>query len=162
MRRNRIFVLLAVATVALAGAPAALAQASDADLPQQQRAETDADRQALVAINLDLTDAEHQAFWPLYREYRSEMAAVDGRAQKLIYDYAEVWESATPLQAAAMIDELMSIQEDNLALRRSYLPRFRKVLPEVKVARFLQIENKIDAVVMLDLAASIPLIKTGE
>jgi Spy/CpxP family protein refolding chaperone len=161
MKRNPISILLALATVALAGAPAALAQISDTDLPQQQRADTDADRRALVAINLDLTDAEHQAFWPLYREYRSEMAAVEDRQQNLIQSYAEVWESATPVQAAAMIDEMVSIQEDELELRRSYLPRFRKVLPEVKVARFLQIENKIDAVVMLDLAASIPLIKTG-
>jgi hypothetical protein len=56
MRRNRIYVLLAVATVALVGATVALAQVSENDLPQQQPADTDADRQALVAINLDSSD----------------------------------------------------------------------------------------------------------
>jgi glycyl-tRNA synthetase beta subunit len=52
----------------------------------------------------------------------------------------------------------MSIQGAELKVKETYLPKFRKVLPEVKVARFLQIENKIDTLIKLDLAAEIPLI----
>jgi hypothetical protein len=35
----------------------------------------------------------------------------------------------------------------------------RKVLPAKKVARYLQIENKIRAVVKYDLAAVVPLVQ---
>ncbi len=57
-----------------------------------------------------------------------------------------------------MVDEMLSIQQAELKVKEAYLPKFRKVIPEIKVARFLQIENKIDALIKLELAADIPLI----
>jgi len=42
------------------------------------------------------------------------------------------------------------------------LSKFRKVLPETKVARLLQIENKIDAIINYGLADAIPLIEAGD
>jgi len=112
----------------------------------------------VVAANLSLTETEGAAFWPLYREYRGEMAKVGDRLQKLIQDYAKTYESATAEQAKAMVDEMMSIQRAELKVKESYLPRFRKVIPELKVARLLQIENKIDILIRLELADAIPLI----
>jgi hypothetical protein len=44
-------------------------------------------------------------------------------------------------------------------LIQSYLPRFRQALPEKKVARYYQLENKIRAVVNFELARSIPLVR---
>ena len=46
-----------------------------------------------------------------------------------------------------------------MKLPNQYLKRFRKVLPEKKVMRFMQIENKMDAVIEFELAGSIPLAK---
>ena len=149
-----------VLAVLLASAPA-VAQVSDTDLLQQFRAEIQTDRQALVAANLGLTDAEGQAFWPIYRQYRAEMGAVGDRMQQLIMDYAEVWEAPTEDQARAMIDELMAIRKEELKVRKSYLKKFRKVLPEVKVAQFVQLENKIDAIINYGLADAIPLVGTS-
>ena len=158
--RTRIVTFAVIAAVALAaGAQGLRAQVSETDQFQQLRADIQADRQAVVAENLALTDAEGQAFWPLYREYRGEMAKVGDRMQKLIQDYAKIYDSATNEQAKPMVDEMLSIQRAELKVKESYLPRFRKVLPEVKVARFLQIENKLDALIRLDLAAEIPLIR---
>ena len=73
--------------VLLASVPA-VAQVSDTDMLQQLRADIQTDRQALVAANLGLSDAEGEAFWPIYRQYRAEMGAVGDRMQKLITDYA--------------------------------------------------------------------------
>ena len=133
---------------------------SETDALQQLRADIQADRQAVVAANLGLTDAEGAAFWPLYREYRGELAKGGDRLQKMIQDFARVYDTATTEQAKALVDEMFAIQKLDLTVKESYLPRFRKVLPEVKVARFLQIENKVDAVVKLGLAADMPLIGT--
>ena len=157
--KSKIFSVVLVLAVALvAGAPGVLAQASETDQLHQLRAEIQADRQAVVAANLSLTETEGAAFWPLYREYRGEMAKVGDRLQKLIQDYAKTYESATAEQAKAMVDEMMSIQRAELKVKESYLPRFRKVIPELKVARLLQIENKIDILIRLELADAIPLI----
>ena len=149
--------------VALAfGAPTVLAQVSQTDMLQQLRADIQADRQAVVAANLGLTDVQGAAFWPVYREYRAEMGKVGDRLQKLIQDYAKVYESVTEQQAKIMVDEMLAIGRDDLKVREAYLPRFRKVLPETKVARFLQIENKIDAVIKFQLADIIPLAKAAK
>ena len=160
MKRERsIFVVILAAALAL-GAANAPAQMSETDALQQLRADIQADRQAVVAANLGLTDAEGAAFWPLYREYRGELAKGGDRLQKMIQDFARVYDTATAEQAKALVDEMFAIQKLDLTVKESYLPRFRKVLPEVKVARFLQIENKVDAVVRLGLAADMPLIGT--
>ena len=157
--KSKIFSVVLILAVALVvGASAVRAQVSETDQLQQLRAEIRADRQAVVAANLKLTDAEGAAFWPLYREYHGEIAKVGDRLQKLIQDYAVTYENATAEQARAMVDEMMSIQRAELKVKESYLPRFRKVIPELKVARFLQIENKMDTLIKLDLAANIPLI----
>jgi hypothetical protein len=53
----------------------------------------------------------------------------------------------------------MSIEALGPKLRQAYLPKFRKVLPETKVVRYYQIENKIQAALMYEIAANIPLMK---
>ena len=158
MKSKILSVVLVLVVALVVGASGVCAQVSETDQLQQLRAEIQADRQAVVMANLKLTDAEGQAFWPLYREYRGEMAKVGDRLQKLIQDYAVTYENATPEQAKAMVDEMMSIQRAELKVKETYLPKFRKVIPELKVARFLQIENKIDTLIKIDLAANIPLI----
>ena len=162
MKSTIMTVVVALAVALVAGAPAVLGQVSETDQLEQLRAEIQADRQAVVAANLGLTDAEGAAFWPLYREYRGETAKVGDRLQKLIQDYAKVYDSATAEQAKAMVDEMLSIKQAELKVKETYVPKFRKVVPEVKVARFLQIENKIDALINVELAADIPLIASGK
>jgi len=39
------------------------------------------------------------------------------------------------------------------------VPRLEKVIPGMKVARYMQIENKIRAVIKYELAESIPLVE---
>ena len=76
-------------------------------------------------------------------------------------NYSKVYETATEEQASAMLDEMLAIQNDKLKTKQSYAKKFKKVIPAVKVARFYQIENKIDAIISYDLAAVIPLIAAG-
>lgn len=160
MKNKLSFVLLAVL---LFSASAVVAQVTDTDYLEQMRADISADRQALVAANLGLTDAEGQAFWPVYREYRNEMAAkVGDRLQKLIQDYADVLDTMTDDKAKAMVDEMMTIQQQEFKVRKSYLSKFRKALPEIKVARFLQIENQMDAIIKIGLVESVPLVASAD
>jgi len=64
--------------------------------------------------------------------------------------------------AKKLLDEYMTIETLGPKLRQAYLPKFRKALPEIKVARYYQIENKIQAAVMYELAAKIPLVETAK
>ena len=57
------------------------------------------------------------------------------------------------------MDENLSIQQAEVKLQSSYVPKLNKALPATKVARYQQIENKIRAVIKYDLAATIPLVQ---
>jgi hypothetical protein len=162
MNEKSFSIVPLLAACLVAGAATAAAQMSETDALQQLRADIQADRQAVTALNLKLTDAEGVAFWPVYRAYRAEVARGGDRLQKMIQDFARVYDTATAEQAKALTDEMLAVQKADLAVKEAYLPQFRKLLPEVKVARFFQIENKFDAIIRVGLAADMPLIGTTE
>jgi Na+-transporting NADH:ubiquinone oxidoreductase subunit NqrC len=117
-----------------------------------------ADRQMVVAANLPLTDGESKIFWPVYKEYRTEVEQIGDRVAKLVVAYAANFSTMNDTKAEAFFKEQMEIDRARLALREKWVPRVRKVLPTLKAARFFQIENKIDAIVNLTLASEIPLV----
>jgi len=116
-------------------------------------------RKAIVALNMGLTDYESGAFWPVYEEYWAEMKKLGDRDVALISDFAKnyVYESLTNQKAKEMHQEWMSIKKHTLKLQEKYAKRFRKVLPEKKVLRYFQIENKLDLIIDSELSANIPL-----
>lgn len=118
-----------------------------------------ADKKLLVADNMQLTETEAKAFWPVYNQYQDELFLLRVRTVKLINDYREAYDKMTNDTARKLLDEYMKIEALTLKLRKAYLPRFREVLPEVKVVRYYQIENKVQAALVYEIAASIPLIK---
>ena len=157
MRRFVTWVGAAVFAAMLPGAANAR-QVSPWTEIEQLRADLKADRQAVVAVNLPLSEGESKVFWPVYKEYRGEVEKVGDRTAKLIAAYAANYETMDDTKATAFFNEWQSIERDRSALRDKYVPRVRKVLPAQKAARYFQIENKMDAIVNLGLAADIPLV----
>ena len=152
---------LAVILIALCAAVATplLAQDKPADNNQLVLEKVKADKKLLVAENMQLTDSEAKAFWPVYESYQRDLGKINDRLVKLIDDYAASYQTMTDAAANKLVDEAVAIEADRTKLAQSYLPKFRKVLPPTKVARYYQIENKIRAVVNYELAAGIPLVK---
>ena len=138
----------------------ASAQEKPAGNMQIVREKIRADKKLFVAKNMQLTEAVAKAFWPVYERYQDELFLLRARTLKLINDYAEAYEKMTNDTAKRLLDEYMTIETLGLKLRQAYLPKFREVLPEVKVVRYYQIENKINAALMYELGANIPLMKT--
>ena len=139
----------------LASAPA-FAQATELEVA---RGIAQAERKAVVATNLDLTEDEAVAFWPLYGDYHNERRKNDDRLASLIRNYAEHQADMTDQKAMELLKELHKIDAADLDLAKSWVKRFQKVLPDLKVLRYYQIERKLDAVVDYGLSATIPLVK---
>ena len=157
MRTILYLVVFLVITV-LAAAPA-LAQDKPADNMQVVREKIRADKKLVVAETMGMTESEAKAFWPVYEAYQKDLAELNDRTIKLIDDYADNYGAMSNEAAKKLMDEYMAIEAERLKIRQSYLPRFRQVLPEMKVLRYYQLENKIQAVVNYELAASIPLVR---
>ena len=156
---NRLATIICLVAMAL-GWPAGLgAQTADPWTEiQQLQADLKADRQAVVATNLPLSEGEARAFWPVYKEYRGEVERLGDRLAELITAYAASYGTITDEKADTFFKELLAIERDKVTVREKYVPRVRAVLPAIKTARFLQIENKLDAVVSVTLASKIPLV----
>ena len=115
------------------------------------------ERQALVTRAMDLTSGEMQRFWPLYREYRLAASKVGDRIATLVTTYADNYQNLTDKVADKLLTEFIHIEEERARLKARYLPKFKKVLPPKKVARFYQIENKLDTALLAELTEAIPL-----
>ena len=156
---NRVLIV-GLALSLLVFVSVALAQDKPADDMQILREKLKADKKLLVAENMQLTEAEAKAFWPVYERYQAELFLIRTRTIKLITDYAAAYGTMTNPTAKKLLDESITIEALRLKLNRAYLAEFRKVLPDVKVARYYQIENKINAALYYEFAANIPLVKT--
>lgn len=117
------------------------------------------EKKELVARNMELSEPENQSFWSLYNDYQVALKRVDDRTFKLITDYAEHWKDLSDEKAQALLDEFLRIETQKLKLKKSYVKRFRRILPAKKVARYFQLENKWDAAIKAELAHNIPLIR---
>jgi len=113
-------------------------------------------RQEIVTLAMTLTAGEEKGFWPLYREWRSVNSGLGDRRLDLITK-VENSSGMGDAEVKALVDVALKLETDTLAQKKKYVQRFRKILPEKKVARFFQLESKLDAVVNYDLAGRVAL-----
>ncbi len=120
-----------------------------------------ADKKLVVAVNMGFSESEAKGFWPVYEAYQRDLQTLNERLGKLVLTYADAYNQGpvTNETAKKLLRELLDVEKDELKLKRAYVPKLEKVLPEWKVARYMQIENKIRAIVKYELAAEVPLVE---
>lgn len=116
-------------------------------------------RRALIGVNLGLTPDEAAKFWPLYDRYMQEVTPSGDRIAALVQDYIANYRTMSNDKALQMVGEYLAADADRIKVRQTFVPEFAKVLPGRTVARFYQIENKMDAVLRYDLASTIPVVE---
>jgi hypothetical protein len=152
---------IAVATMLLGSAPVMAAQEKPADNMEILREKIKADKKLLVATNMELTESEAKGFWPIYDQYQKDLQKINQRMANLLESYADDFRrnSLTDEKAKKLINEALAIDQAEANLKSAYAPKLSKVLPVKKVVRYLQIENKIRAVVKYDIASGVPLVR---
>jgi len=158
MKKFIILLLISAFSIAM---PAFSAQKSTESDMQILLEKIKADKKLLVAANMELTDAEAKKFWPVYDEYQAELGMLNGRVADLIQAYAAEYNNNTMSddKARKMVTEMISIDQAEAAIKKIFAPKLYKALPAIKVARYLQIENKIRAALRYELADAVPLVK---
>ncbi len=116
------------------------------------------DQKRLVVMeNMDFTEAEAKAFWPVYEKYQEELFQVNQRGAKLVLAYAAVYQTLTDEQATKIVDEYYDLQDERLATIKKMAADVGKVLPGKKAFRYMQVESKLTAIARYELAKEIPL-----
>jgi hypothetical protein len=132
--------------------------ASDMEILRQK---IKADKKLVVASAMELTEAEAKGFWPVYDAFQADLQKINGQIGQVIKAYAAAYrtDTLTNDKAKELLGEALKVEQAEVDLKQAYVPKLGAVLPQVKVARYLQVENKIRAVLKYELAGEIPLAK---
>ena len=163
-RRFQILGLfLAIATATSAAAQGGVSGALTDQQLANARIMIQEGRKAIIREDLHLTAEEEAAFWPLYEDYRADLMPIQDRSVVLTANYMRKYEAGvlTDEYAEKMLADYFSIKGDLLMARKKYIRRFKKIMPMLKVTRFYQLENKMNADIDAELAFLVPLIESN-
>ena len=142
------------ATLALMLSPAWAQTAED---PSVLLAKVQADKKGVVEKSLSLTPAEAKKFWPLYEKFQRELEVPQRAQTRALLDFIAAGHSLTDANAKRLSEQVLAASLEEARLNQRHFRQLVKVLPASRAARYMQIENKIQAVVRYEAARSIPL-----
>jgi hypothetical protein len=123
------------------------------------RSDLRSQRIAIITELMQFTEAEDTKFWPVYREYETELAKVNDERIALIKEYAANYEKLTDEVADRLARGALDVEGRRNGLKARYYDRFKSALSPKAAARFLQIENQMLLILDLQIAASLPIIQ---
>jgi hypothetical protein len=130
----------------------------DSDI-QVLRSNIRAQKIKLVSDNMKLTDVEAKAFWPVYQDYETDLSKLNDKKATLIKEYADRYDHMTDAEAKSLTERNLAIEKQKLDLREAYFSRLSKVVSPKTAARFLQVDNRIDLLLNIQLASAIPMVE---
>jgi len=122
------------------------------------RSDLRSNRKQVVAANMKLTDVEAEKFWPTYEQYVNELVAINNAKYAIIKEYLQNT-NMTEEQADGLSKRWIEVDEQVVQLRLKYIPIFRRSLSAKGTAMFFQIDRRVQMMIDLQLASSIPLIQ---
>jgi hypothetical protein len=132
------------------------------DFIELLRSDLKTQKVAVVTEAMDFTEAESNAFWPVYRDYDFDMSKLTDNFLAILKDYGDNFETMTDAKAKELMDRSMKHDEEVLKLRKKYFKEFQKVLPAIKAARFMQVDNQLRMLIRLQIASELPLVEVPE
>jgi len=116
----------------------------------------------LVKQYMGLTAFEEKQFLGVYNRYRDAMKPISDAQTKLVTDYVTAYTNnkLTDKLADHFTRSMFDLAGKKLTVRKKFVSEFQVFLKPRPVARFMQLENKLDAIMSYDLARKIPLVPT--
>jgi hypothetical protein len=123
------------------------------------RSDIRAQKVAIIAQLIEMSEAEDAKFWPLYREYEAELTSVNDKRIGLIETYARAYPDVSDALADDLVEKALDLERQRTALKAKYYARMKSALSSKIAAQFLQVEQQLHAIVDLQIAASLPVVK---
>jgi hypothetical protein len=162
-----VVVLGSFAALAQAPADASTQAPADADTGRPVtdddiavlRQDVQAGKTDIITRNMQFTEEQSKAFWPVYRNYANEQQKIGDQRVSLIKDYAANYDHIDDTQAQSYMKRAFTYDDDMLKLRKSYQSKFEKAIGPKQTAKFYQVDNRISLLVNVQLASLLPIIK---
>jgi outer membrane murein-binding lipoprotein Lpp len=170
MRRAIVFGVLILAGTLMPMGTLAQVLESKSDAQDQNlradiellRSDVQADKTKIMAAMMQLDDKDAAIFWPIYREYESELSKLYDAKVAGILDYADNYLQMSDVKADDLATRALQWEDQRTDLKKKYYGSFKKALSPIKAARFLQVENQLLLIVDLQIASSLPIVEESE
>jgi hypothetical protein len=159
MKKVHLLPLAALLAITGVGAASAQGTVNMTDQDQLLISQIQTDKRAVVLDAMNLSDAQVAVFTPIYDQYQAEMKKLFQRNSDLVNKYAATYDTMSDADAKKLLEEAFKLRIERTETLRKYARKMEKVLPATKVLRFVQIENKLTALLDWQAAQLIPLVK---
>ena len=123
------------------------------------RNDVQAQKIAILTEVMGFTEAEDKAFWPIYRDYNTEMATLGDERVTLIAEYTRVYTHITDDMARSLATRAIDLDKRrNAALERCFT-RVGTALSPRMALKFLEVEHQLLLIIDLQISASLPIVK---
>ncbi len=161
MKTMKILGLVAVVAMAVIFSGRTVAQNSSSDAAvdayiDAMRADFRADKIDLITAAMQFNQKDAAAFWPVYKRYQAEVTALNDERVQLIKTYADKWTTMTDADAKSLAQKSLDLEGRRNDVRKKYFAEFNQVLPGLTVAKFFQLEHRLDLLVDLKIASELP------
>jgi len=123
------------------------------------RSDVQAQKIDVITHTMQFTDAQSQAFWPLYREFSGKQQTIGDQRVSIIKDYADSYDTLDDAKADELESRMIKFEEARTKLRAEYYPKFNKAIGAKQAAKFLQVDNRLTLLVDLQIASAVPIIQ---
>jgi hypothetical protein len=126
---------------------------------EMARSDVRTQKTAILAQAVPMTETESAVFWPVYRKYDLELSGLGDERLAIIKDYAAHYTAMTEAKAKELAERTLAWEEKRVELKKKYFGEFNKILPAAKAARVIQVETRLNLLIDLQIASSVPLMQ---
>jgi hypothetical protein len=128
------------------------------DIIELLRMDIRAEKDTIVMASLNLTPEQRAVFMPVYDQYQAAMREHWTERLELVDDVAASRDRMTDDIAADLLHRLSVIDSRTIQIRDKYVKEMKKVLPTMTVARWVQVERRLNQLFELQIANEVPLV----
>jgi len=112
----------------------------------------------LLTDELKMTDAQIAQFWPIQREYETQLSVIQDARYAMIKDYAKNYTIMDDVKAKSLMDTAFKLQDQRTALLKKYSGKVSKGVSPMVAARFAQVESFVQSLIDLKIRGEVPIV----
>ncbi len=125
---------------------------------EELRADIRADKTKLISEGLQLDSAQAEKFWPIYRQYETDLSKINDQRLQLIKQYNDAYPNIDQKTAQEVGQRWLELEGKKVDLQKKYFQEISKAISPQVAAQFVQLEHRLDLLIDLQVASALPLI----
>lgn len=117
------------------------------------------EKKAMILKEMNLTEAEKSAFWPVYDSYANAIQYLDMEYLRLLeYSFDE---ELSDRESAALCEHLLLNDLLLAKTRKQYFKKFKKAVSPAQAGKFMQLDNNFRTMLRLQAQKQEPAVLTS-